>query len=135
MARKIRYGRGSAAVLMDDTMSAIVRRAIETTQPTVLRRLEREAAELHAEAYGRWPVKTGISRAALEHGIRIVPPNGLEAFVGVDTVAAPYAFFIKAEAGGKHTWTEVVRKPGLARAKKLAQELGRALLDAYRGRG
>jgi hypothetical protein len=131
VAKKIRIGRGRAMIDMDDTLHAMVERAVRRSNPRLIDRLEGEAADLHEDAVADWPVKTGRSRAALDHGLRLPSPDKIEAFVGVDTSKADYVYYIRED--GKSTWHERVRKPGRERARKLAEALGRDMLVAIKG--
>lgn len=124
-------------VQMDDTLSDIVRRALRNAAPRVMDRLEEEARDLHASAESQWPVKTGRSKAALDWAVRIPRPDQVEAVVFIDprSPAADYAFFIKGKKqGGASTWHALVRRPGRRRAKRLAEDLAKDLIDLAGGR-
>lgn len=118
-------------VELDATMHDLVDRAIRNAAPAVVDALEREAERIHDAARRAWPVKTGLSRDSLDWGIRIQPPDKIEAFVHN---TASHARFIKGNAqGGRHTWTVLVRRPMRRKARALADELAGDLLAVARG--
>tara|TARA_R110000796_G_scaffold3882_1_gene14847 strand:+ start:140 stop:535 length:396 start_codon:yes stop_codon:yes gene_type:complete len=118
---KLHYSAGAASITMDDTMDKIFRRAVENVQPGVVKILESEIATLGAHADGKWPVKTGKSKALLAYGVRLLGMDHIEAFIAN---SADYAFYIKGKnLGGKSAFQTLLRKPGLRLAPHLADLL------------
>ena len=127
MASKIVVGRGRAQVEIGPELREFVDRMLEHSAPTTKKALDEATEKIGTDAAGSWPVKTGRSKAALVHGVRLVSLDTVEGFVGND---APYAHLIKGkEHGGKQTWRVLLQKPlrdaadDVARA--LATDLGR----------
>jgi hypothetical protein len=116
---------------MDDTLDQIVRRAINNAQPGLLPILEAEISKLHSNARASWPVKTGTSRDALDSGVRLVANNMLEAFLVNTADHSPYIRGKK--LGGKSPYQELIRKPGIKLAPKLADMLGDKLARTLTG--
>ena len=130
---KLRIGKGDAAVLMDDTMDLIYRRAIEQAQPGLLPILEREISALHASAAVQWPVKTGTSKAALDSGVRLMGAAKIEAFL-VNT--ADHSPYIRANnLGKKSAYQVLIKNPGIKLGPVLAEMLGDQLARTLLGKG
>jgi len=117
------YGRGAAQIELSGGVRDMVDRMLRGSHGAVVGAMEREAREIFESAYRHWPVKTGKSRAALTHGLRIRDPSTLEAFVGN---AVPYVFAITQPwpDRNKRVWRELISKPGKKRATKLAETMG-----------
>tara|TARA_R110000824_G_scaffold123456_2_gene281342 strand:+ start:2808 stop:3206 length:399 start_codon:yes stop_codon:yes gene_type:complete len=128
---KLRIGRGKSAIVMDDVMDQIFRRAIDNAQPGLLPILERAVSDLERSARAEWPVKTGTSRAALDSGVRFIGSTGLEAFV-VNT--ADHSPYIRANnLGKKSPYQVLIRRPGIKLGKELADTLGDKLARVLTG--
>jgi len=128
---KLRIGKGNSAIVMDDTMDEIFRRAINSAQPGLLPILERAVSDLERSARSEWPVKTGTSRDALESGVRFIGSTALEAFV-VNT--ADHSPFIRANnLGKKSPYQVLIRRPGIKLGKELAETLGDKLARVLTG--
>ncbi len=120
---KLRIGSGIASVTMDDTMDQIFRRAIDNAQPGLLPILEAEIGKLYASAFSQWPVKTGISKAALDSSVRFIGSDKIEAVL---FNTADHSLYIRGNnLGKKSAYQELIRKPGI----KLAPVLGELLAD------
>lgn len=122
---KLRYGSGIATIEMDDTMDRLVRRAIEVSQPGLVRRLEETAQRIHAETVARWPVRTGRSKAGLDWYMAI-KEGGTEIRAVISTGGVPYTFYVRPLSlyGGNTGWSEWVQRPMREAGAKLAIELG-----------
>ena len=118
---KLHFSAGAASITMDDTMDKIFRRAVENTQPGLIKILESEITKLGENAAAKWPVKTGYSKALITSGVRLRGMQALEAFLAN---SAEYAFYIKGDnLGGKSAYQTLIRKPGLKLAPHLADLL------------
>lgn len=127
MARNIRIGRGSASVVLSDDLQGYANRIIDNAMPHQAREIERAAKELHDDAQGKWPVKTGRSKRAFEHGLRIYRRKGEEVLSGFVSNDEDHTYKIKsAQSGlkGRHAWTWLVRKPFHRMALDLGERLG-----------
>lgn len=149
MSRTIKIGRGRAAVEMSSTLSDLVERVLRGPAfDALVDRLELEARALMQDAQSGWPVgkdradRDRHSRDALQVTVRLQPPNIIEAVVEIDpgSDAADYAFFIRSPKVGRqgrgtkrHVYTELLRRPGEARARGLADDLSVLLADLARG--
>ena len=108
-------------VELDHDLDAAVRKILEASHRELAEALDDEAERIHGAAYAAWPVKTGKSRSALNHGLRVMGMRRLEGFVGSDS---PYAYYIRGRRqNGKRTWNELVAKPMKRASKRLAKEL------------
>jgi len=134
MTRRIRYGSGAAGIELEDKIGELVLRAVRGANPAVMARLEQEARELYEKAYATWPVKTGLSRAHLYWAVQVEPPDGVAAVVRNDMTrgGVNYIRFARDKAG-KHIWNTRVRTPGRRRARKMADDLARLLVDTAVG--
>lgn len=127
----IQIGRGSMSVTLDDGMDRFVRAALERSAPATLRVLEREGEQLFDDAYARWPVKSGRSRAGLTWGLRLPDANTVEVFL---SNSVEYVYYIRTlYPGGQHVWTDLVVKPTRKAARKIAEELAEEIANAIAG--
>lgn len=132
MAR-LTLGSGSVSVTIDDGFSDLLRRALDHTIPGIVDRLEATADRIYYDAYNRWPVKTGTSRAALGREVQIAPDySSIRARV-YDT--APYAKYIKPkDLGGKSAFVELLRRPTEAAGAELVADIRDVIEQTLEGR-
>lgn len=126
-------GTGKSKVAIDNDLED-VQAYIDRLLPGARAVLEREARAVYQDAWTKWPVDTGTSKAALSWGVLIAPDvSSIRGFV-INT--ADYARYIKSNqvrTGTGHALTELLRKPMVQRADMIATELGPALKAAMEG--
>lgn len=143
MARtqRLRLGRGSNTVIIENGLDDMVRRFLEDTIPGVLPRMEAEAEDLYNAAQAKWPVKTGRSKAAMNWWIRFPRPDPLdriEAFVGFEPgePGSKYAHLVKGRKDdGKQSWRVHLLRPAQERGEKLGTDIAAMVADILAGRG
>ncbi|MEL6342076.1 MAG: hypothetical protein AAFV53_03015 [Myxococcota bacterium] len=123
---RIVFGRGKAQIELSGGTRDAVERALKNSLGTVYDQLQAAAKKLYQDAQKDWPEKTGKSKAALMHGIRLPNTNTVEAFVGFDASKAPYVWFIREPYphNNRYVWRRLVRTPGRRLARKLAEQIG-----------
>lgn len=118
------FGTGSTTVTMDDEFEALVRRAVDEMLPGMTERLEATAARLESDARARWPVRTGQSRDALGHEVRVAQDFGsIRARVYCSADYAKFIVSAKIRSGSGSAFVELMRRPTEAAALVLADEL------------
>ncbi len=128
-------GRGMAQIKLDDGLAANVRQMLARLAPGTLQRMEQEGNAVADEAYNRWPVDSGRSRAALEVVTRI---NRRSVDVTIQN-RVDYVKFIRFRRklsgdGGKAVWQTLVVKPAKERTPLLVRDLQGELVALARGR-
>ena len=127
MKTKVKFKKGKNVIEFDDAQSNISISLLR--EFTFVDLIKREVEEIARHAEKNWPVrmeKYGKSQGSKNQfvtGVRIIPPNRLEAFV---ENRAEYAWAIRAGAGSDTTVKEGARvadvllwKPAQKRAKQL----------------
>lgn len=131
---KIRYGRGAASIVMEDTVERMVRAVLEQSQGAVLRSVERVIDLTYLPAFHRWPVRSGKSKALLDHYVAVMPTK----IIGVVTTTSKYAYYIRTKRRDgipvKHVWTELVKKPFKKWTQMQRATMTKAILDAHKVR-
>ena len=119
---RLKFGSGSVRVEMDDTLDRLYRRALDKVAPGVVARIDEATSAVFDAAVGAWPVRTGRSRAGLEHHLTVASDH--TTVRGTITDAVEYSRYIKArKLGGKSAFVELLRLPMRERAKALAAVL------------
>lgn len=96
---------------------------IAEIQPVVIQEMDRYLGRIAMDAFGRWPVSSGLSKSMLDLSFEV---RG-EDLVGRVSSLAPYDLFIK--SGGRRPSRELIAKPG----KAAVLEFGKAVLDKLGG--
>lgn len=116
---------GPVEVEVDPQLYRDVLAAAERMAPAVVRAWDRHLSRLAFDAWRKWPVATGLSRAL----IRLEYLAAGEQYVGRVVSAAPYTYFIDG-----HPHRKLIAVPGKGLAPALGREvLGAAKLDAREG--
>ncbi len=122
---EIRFGTPKAGVTVSDDLSGYAREALRRAMGGALHVIERRIDAVYMNARMSWPVKTGRSKGDLDNGIAVAGDTA-DAFVQ-NKNSGGYAFFVR--SGGRHAWTELVRRPMQEGASGLAAELGEDVVD------
>jgi hypothetical protein len=138
---RVFYRSGKAQVEIDSGLARLIRRTIANGAPEVAKALDEEAERIYAEARAGWPVKTGRSRDALDHGIRILSETKVQAWL---LNASPYAKFVmlggpndpgrKMKGRGKTAMNELIRRPANAAGRRIADMIGERVVTMVWGR-
>lgn len=116
------YKAGTMQLTMDDTLSDIMRRAIEKVRPGLVARLEREGDEVLADALVEWPRVSGRSADSLKRVTRLVGRDVVKVSIVSDV---DYVVYIKPKKwyANRSAVVELLRKPIRKRAGRLAEQL------------
>lgn len=125
-------GSDTFSATLDDGFRQAIERAVREAAPRTMRAIEREGERLFREGQADWPVKkrnSNDSRGKLYYNVRLTPPDSIELVFGN---RSPYAYYIRGNRqGGRHTWTELFRKP--VRSRKFQDRLADELADELTG--
>ena len=143
------FGDARNSVTLSDDLSRYVVETVRRVGGAVTKGLEQVAEELEASARAGWPVGLRTwrthSRDQFVRELRVSKDGTVSAIV---KNTAPYAFMIKSSKIGNpgstaseshegkrntkrlHAWSELVRKPAVKLADKLAQSLGPEIVAA-----
>ena len=117
----IRVMSGRAYVDLDPALQRWVDSAVRRAAPETLAKLEETGEELYADAYDKWPVKTGKSKSLLFWHVRLKNLTRIELVIGCD---ADYSFYITEPwPSKKRPWRELLLKPTKKAYSRLSDEL------------
>ena len=139
---KLKYQNGQATIDIQGSAQAIVLDLVRQSAPIIMRELEKEIAELEANARSKWPTRqkkygsSKDSKGKFERGIRIFPPSSVQGFVAN---MAPYAWAIKAGPGsntpvkrGGRIANVLLWAPAKKGAEKLAQRTAAQMIRSMK---
>lgn len=115
---------GGTTVEISPELAAFVDRLTKAAAPTTRATMDREIGRVYDNAVDQWPVKTGRSKAALEHGIAVESADVVRGFVACDVGYARYIKSLKLPGTGS-AFVELLRKP----MKKAVEPIVEALAE------
>ena len=142
MPEQLRYGTGRASVEVTGGLKKTILQALKAAEGDLIQILSDELKEIEAAAVKNWPVrqkkfgKSQDSKGRFQRGIRIVPPDTVEAYL---TNTAPYVGAIKAGRGssttvgtGKRVADVLIWRPIQRRSDKIGQKIAQQLIKKAR---
>jgi hypothetical protein len=128
---KVRVGRGSVVVEIDDGIADALLAAAEAALPGAVDVMKAELAAVVDAGRAGWPVGRDRgephSRDLFEVDVRIDPVDF--AVEGVITNRAPYAYKILLPGGYGSPWQKLIRKPTLDAAQRIADAVAKRLTE------
>lgn len=109
------------AIRTDPAFRAQVLDAIAATAPVVSGQMDKTMGALSLNAFKKWPVKSGFSKAMVFLEYTPLGPGKLKASVGN---GAWYAFYIKPrKLGRKNAWQTLIVKPSKKALRGMAEKI------------
>jgi hypothetical protein len=136
MPKTIRYGKGRGSVEITGASRDMFYQIIKDADPIIVQVLEDTTEKLAKQSEQQWLVrqaKYGESKGSKymhRTGIRIIPPNTIEAFV---ENTAPYAYAIKVGREGKRLADAVLWSPAKASVNKVLKEIAEKTVKRIAG--
>lgn len=125
--------RQATAIRVDPNFRGRVLDAIQMTAPAVTARIDEHLGALAQNAFDRWPVKTGFSKAMVFLEYKVPGPDKLVTSIGC---GAWYAFYIKArKLNRKQPWRELILKPVDQALLDVSKDIAVDLESAMEGGG
>tara|TARA_R100000664_G_C2700508_1_gene101021 strand:- start:16 stop:441 length:426 start_codon:yes stop_codon:yes gene_type:complete len=96
---KLRYGKYKSSVEIEGPLKETIFKAMRAASSEIIDAIDKTVDDVEADAKKDWPVrqkrfgKSKDSKSKITGGVRLIPPNTIEGFVGN---SAPYAWAIKA---------------------------------------
>jgi len=124
---------GSASVTLGSGVEDAVRRLLGAVAPTTTKVLEQTTDLIYARAEDGWPVKTGRSKAGLDHYTAVTSSTPGRFVVESRFVdAVPYVVFIKAKKlGGANPWQRLIASPLKDKVPVLADTLAKEVAASW----